>query len=113
MGSNKFKTKIRRLYDVSKVLITIGVIKQVQENKRSVLEWVGLDEMKEKIIKIVQNSKKIDLKNNFCAKAASQNLNFRAIKLKEERNLKKFEDQDLLGKRLRMSYYEQLEIEKF
>jgi len=51
MESNKFKTKIRRLYDVSKVLMTIGLIRQIHlnENKRSALEWIGPENMKETI----------------------------------------------------------------
>ena len=53
---NKFKTKIRRLYDVSKILMTIGIIKNVQENKRSAMEWVGLENMKDTILKIASNN---------------------------------------------------------
>lgn len=56
MEPNKFKTKIRRLYDVSKVLMTIGIIRQVHlnENKRSALEWIGTDNMKDTINKMLK-----------------------------------------------------------
>ena len=48
--------KIRRLYDVSKVLITIGLIKQIYDNKRSTLEWLGVSEMTSKLNLMVKNS---------------------------------------------------------
>jgi len=60
MESNKFKTKIRRLYDVSKVLMTIGLIRQVHlnEHKRSALEWIGPDNMKDTINNMLKENPK-------------------------------------------------------
>lgn len=72
MESNKFKTKIRRLYDVSKVLMTIGLIRQVHlnEHKRSALEWIGPDNMKETITNMLQEPLK---EPNFHNYASYQN----------------------------------------
>lgn len=61
--ANKYKTKvpalmtqIRRLYDVSKVLITIGLIKQTYDNKRSTLEWLGVEFMVSKLNHMIKSS---------------------------------------------------------
>ena len=44
------------MYDVSKVLMTIGLIQQVHlnEHKRSALEWIGPENMKETINRMLK-----------------------------------------------------------
>lgn len=60
---HKYKTKvplsitqIRRLYDVSKVLVTIGLIRQTYDHKRSTLEWTGLASMASTLTHMVESS---------------------------------------------------------
>lgn len=48
--------QIRRLYDVSKVLITIGLIRQTYDNKRSTLEWMGIENMVSKLNHMIKSS---------------------------------------------------------
>ena len=41
--SNQTKTKIRRLYDISNVFKSIGIINKVKiENNKPAYEWVGI-----------------------------------------------------------------------
>ena len=85
LEQNKFKTKIRRLYDVSKILMTIGIIKHVQQNKRSAQEWVGIQNMKDSILKIAGNKNLLynDQTKNTNGKPSPQNF-------ADQENIRKF-----------------------
>lgn len=41
---------------MSKVLITIGLIQQSYDNKRSTLEWLGLEHMSQKLTNMLESS---------------------------------------------------------
>lgn len=41
---------------MSKVLITIGLIRQTYDNKRSTLEWMGIDNMVSKLNHMIKSS---------------------------------------------------------
>lgn len=36
-----FKTKVRRLYDITNVLMSLGVVSKVRRNNRQEFEWIG------------------------------------------------------------------------
>lgn len=48
-GSIELRSKIRRLYDISKILATVGLIQNVSQNKKPLLRWLGPDKMKETV----------------------------------------------------------------
>ena len=51
VNSISFRSKIRRLYDISKILATVGLIKNLSENKKPIMKWVGSENM----LKVVKN----------------------------------------------------------
>ena len=51
VNSISFRSKIRRLYDISKILATVGLIKNLSENKKPIMKWVGPQNM----LKVVKN----------------------------------------------------------
>jgi hypothetical protein len=51
LNSITFRSKIRRLYDISKILATVGLIENLSENKKPIMRWVGADNM----LKVVRN----------------------------------------------------------
>lgn len=48
-GSIELRSKIRRLYDISKILATVGLIQNVSQNKKPLLRWLGPEKMKETV----------------------------------------------------------------
>ena len=48
-GSIELRSKIRRLYDISKILSTVGLIQNVSQNKKPLLRWLGIEKMKETV----------------------------------------------------------------
>jgi len=48
-----YKSKIRRLYDICKILTALGLIQQQQEEKRSTLLWQGTLNLERDIQKII------------------------------------------------------------
>ena len=51
LNSITFRSKIRRLYDISKILATVGLIENLSENKKPIMRWVGPENM----LKVVKN----------------------------------------------------------
>ena len=48
-----YKSKIRRLYDICKILTALGLVLQQQEEKRSTLNWQGTHNLERDIQKII------------------------------------------------------------
>jgi transcription factor E2F7/8 len=38
-----FKTKVRRLYDITNVLMSLGIVRKVRRNNRQEFQWIGLE----------------------------------------------------------------------
>jgi hypothetical protein len=55
VNSITFRSKIRRLYDISKILATVGLIENLSENKKPIMKWVGSDNML-KVVTEISNS---------------------------------------------------------
>jgi hypothetical protein len=56
LNSITFRSKIRRLYDISKILATVGLIENLSENKKPIMRWVGSENML-KVVKNISTSK--------------------------------------------------------
>lgn len=50
-----YKSKIRRLYDICKILTALGLIVQQQEEKRSTLHWQGTQNLEKDLQKIINS----------------------------------------------------------
>ena len=59
-----FRSKIRRLYDISKILATIGLIKNISENKKPLLRWVGTKNMLKVVNDISASKDDVDIVKN-------------------------------------------------
>ena len=55
VNSITFRSKIRRLYDISKILATVGLIENLSENKKPIMKWVGPENML-KVLNEISNS---------------------------------------------------------
>ena len=50
-----FRSKVRRLYDISKILTTVGLIENISQNKKPLLRWVGIQNM-QSVLHIISSS---------------------------------------------------------
>ena len=61
LNSISFRSKIRRLYDISKILATVGLIKNLSENKKPIMKWVGSKNMLKVINDISTSNEEIPI----------------------------------------------------
>lgn len=69
-----FRSKIRRLYDISKILATIGLIENISENKKPMLRWVGIPNMINEVELICKSPFEQHLNNSFDMKTMLENI---------------------------------------
>lgn len=109
-----YKSKIRRLYDICKILTALGLILQQQEEKRSILHWQGTHNLEKDILKII-NSEAVEFhKDKSNQKLQQLKTDFfnnisRAI---ENSDLYKCDNEEILKKR-RTSSFDVSIVERF
>ena len=57
-----FRSKIRRLYDISKILTTVGLIENLSENKKPIMKWVGALNMLRVVREISSSPEEVPLR---------------------------------------------------
>lgn len=57
-----FRSKIRRLYDISKILTTVGLIENLSENKKPMMKWVGAQNMLKVVREISTSPEEVPLR---------------------------------------------------
>lgn len=104
-NSMNLKSKMRRLYDICKVLTAIGLIASAQDSKRSTnLKWLGASNIVKVVQPLLQNKNvklKID-KQNFKLQKIKSSIFKNISKLLDEKF--KIDTQDVINKRRTSSF---------